>query len=62
MQYPASKVLIAAGGCIIISIITGFVFSYILRNMKIRTAAEIRGEVVNTVDQIVKEVAVDKEV
>ncbi|MEG0641660.1 MAG: PTS sugar transporter subunit IIC [Clostridium sp.] len=59
---PASKVLIAAGGCIIISIITGFVFSYILRNMKIRTAAEIRGEVVNTVDQIVKEVAVDKEV
>lgn len=38
------QVLIAATGCIIVSIFSGFVGYKIFKNYKIRTAAEIRGE------------------
>lgn len=43
---PASKVLITAAGCIIVSIFSGYVGSIMFKNFKIRTAAEIRGETV----------------
>lgn len=41
---PPVQVLIAATGCIIVSIFSGFVGYKIFKNYKIRTAAEIRGE------------------
>lgn len=41
---PAIKVLIAAAGCIIVSIIAGFIGYYLFRNTKIKTAAQVRGE------------------
>lgn len=41
---PPVQVLIAATGCIIVSIFSGFVGYRIFKNYKIRTAAEIRGE------------------
>lgn len=40
----ASEVLITALGCIIVSVISGYVGYFIFKNYKIRTAAEIRGE------------------
>ncbi len=40
---PAVKVLIAAAGCIAVSVASGFVGYLMFRNTKIRTAAEIRG-------------------
>ena len=39
---PAVKVLIAAAGCIIVSVISGYLGYLIFRNKKILTAAEIR--------------------
>lgn len=39
------QVLIAAAGCIAVSVIGGFIGYAIFKNAKIRTAAEIRGEV-----------------
>lgn len=41
---PPVQVLIAATGCIIVSIFSGFLGYKIFKNYKIRTAAEIRGE------------------
>lgn len=41
---PPVQVLIAATGCIIVSIIAGFIGYALFKNFKIRTAAEIRGE------------------
>jgi len=38
------KVLIAAAGCIVVSVIGGFIGHAIFKNTKIKTAAEIRGE------------------
>ena len=40
---PAVKVLIAAAGCIAVSVFAGYLGSFLFRNFKIRTAAEIRG-------------------
>lgn len=40
---PAVKVLIAAAGCIAVSVASGFAGYLMFRNTKIRTAAEIRG-------------------
>lgn len=42
---PATKVLITALGCIAVSILSGFIGAFLFKNHKIRTAAEIRGEV-----------------
>lgn len=42
---PAGKVLIAAAGCILVSVIAGFIGYFIFKNTKIKTATEIRGEV-----------------
>ena len=41
---PPVQVLIAATGCIIVSVFSGFLGYKIFKNYKIRTAAEIRGE------------------
>lgn len=41
---PASKVLVAAAGCIAVSILSGFIGYILFKNTKIKTAAEIRGE------------------
>lgn len=41
---PAGKVLIAAAGCIAVSILAGFIGYILFKNTKIKTAAEIRGE------------------
>ncbi len=40
---PAVKVLIAAAGCIAVSVAAGFIGYFIFKNKKIMTAAEIRG-------------------
>ncbi|MBE5960625.1 MAG: PTS sugar transporter subunit IIC [Lachnospiraceae bacterium] len=40
---PAVKVLIAAAGCIAVSVFAGYLGAFLFRNFKIRTAAEIRG-------------------
>lgn len=42
---PAGKVLVAAAGCIAVSILAGFIGYFLFKNTKIKTAAEIRGEV-----------------
>jgi fructose-specific phosphotransferase system IIC component len=41
---PAGKVLIAALGCIIVSVASGYLGSYIFRDTKIVTAEEIRSD------------------
>lgn len=41
---PAGKVLIAAAGCIAVSVLAGFIGYILFKNTKIKTAAEIRGE------------------
>ncbi|MGL5346420.1 MAG: PTS sugar transporter subunit IIC, partial [Peptostreptococcaceae bacterium] len=45
---PAGKVLIAAAGCVIVSIAGGFIGYTIFKNSKIKTADEIRGNVIRT--------------
>ena len=40
---PPVKVLIAAAGCITVSVLGGFIGYFMFKNTKIRTAAEIRG-------------------
>lgn len=41
---PAGKILIAAAGCIAVSVLAGFIGYILFKNTKIKTAAEIRGE------------------
>lgn len=41
---PAGKVLVAAAGCIAVSVLAGFIGYILFKNTKIKTAAEIRGE------------------
>lgn len=41
---PAGKVLVAAAGCIAVSILAGFIGYILFKNTKIKTASEIRGE------------------
>lgn len=40
---PPMQVLIAAAGCITVSVLSGFIGYFIFKNHKIKTAAEIRG-------------------
>ena len=40
---PPTQVLIAAAGCIAVSVLSGFIGYFIFKNHKIKTAAEIRG-------------------
>ncbi len=40
---PPMQVLIAAAGCIAVSVLSGFIGYFIFKNHKIKTAAEIRG-------------------
>ena len=40
---PPMQVLIAAAGCIAVSVFAGFLGYFIFKNFKIRTADEIRG-------------------
>ena len=39
------QVLIAAGGCIAVSVLAGYIGYFLFRKFKIKTAAEIRGTV-----------------
>lgn len=41
---PAGKVLVAATGCIAVSVLAGFMGYILFKNTKIKTATEIRGE------------------
>ncbi|MGL5313112.1 MAG: PTS sugar transporter subunit IIC [Peptostreptococcaceae bacterium] len=45
---PANKVIIAAIGCIIVSVLSGFIGYSIFKNYKIITADEIRGNTIRT--------------
>ncbi|MHC1748247.1 MAG: PTS sugar transporter subunit IIC [Cellulosilyticaceae bacterium] len=45
---PPTQVLIAAAGCIIVSVLSGYVGYLLFKNFKIYTAAEIRGIAINT--------------
>lgn len=45
---PANKVIIAAIGCIIVSVLSGFIGYSIFKNYKIVTADEIRGNTIRT--------------
>lgn len=45
---PAGKVLLAAAGCAIVSIAGGFIGYALFKNTKIKTADEIRGNVIRT--------------
>lgn len=41
---PPMQVLMAAGGCIAVSVLAGFIGYFLFKNSKIKTAAQIRGE------------------
>lgn len=49
---PAGKVIIAAIGCVIVSVLGGFIGYAIFKNTKIKTADEIRGTHIDPVDDI----------
>lgn len=52
---PANKVLIAAAGCIIVSVLAGFLGAHLFKNFKIITAAELRQDTLGTTSPVIAE-------